>query len=210
MSFSFSCPYCGKQLVAKPSLAGQERTCPQCRATITVPAAAGSAAPRPTPNHGAADHAFLLIPSGIQQKENLIDMTAMVDIVFFLLIFFMVTSIQALESVIDLPSPQSASSAPSAQTAPDYANDPSYITITIEADDTVWVEDEQVFGGQDLRVKLRHLGDEGYHPNSMLVVGHPEASHGTLVMVLDAGADVSMEDVRFSVSEALALDAPAG
>jgi biopolymer transport protein ExbD len=125
----------------------------------------------------------------------------MVDIVFFLLIFFMVTSLQALQSVIGLPTPQSSSAAPSAQTVTDIANDPSYVTVRIEDDDTVWVEEEQAFGPQDLRAKLRQLGDDGFQPTGMMVVGHPEASHGTLVMVLDAGADSGMQDLRFSVSE---------
>ena len=43
------------------------------------------------------------------KHEDLIDMTAMVDIVFFLLIFFLVTSMQSLESVINLPAPQTPS-----------------------------------------------------------------------------------------------------
>ena len=35
-------------------------------------------------------------------------MTAMVDIVFFLLIFFLVTSMQSIEAVINLPAPAAA------------------------------------------------------------------------------------------------------
>ena len=130
-----------------------------------------------------------------------LDMTPMIDCTFLLLIFFMVTSIQALQAVIGLPTPQSSSAAPSAQTVTDIANDPSYVTVRIEDDDTVWVEEEQAFGPQDLRVKLRQLGDDTFQPTGMMVVGHPEASHGTLVMVLDAGADAGMQDMRFSVSE---------
>ena len=202
MNITFYCPVCEKKLSAQLSSAGQERTCPQCRNKVTVPSEsqrrrgkhAGS-------KHDASDHSMLLVPPSTDHSENLIDMTAMVDIVFFLLIFFMVTSIQALQSVIGLPTPQSSSAAPSAQTVTDIANDPSYVTVRIEDDDTVWVEEEQAFGPQDLRVKLRQLGDDTFQPTGMMVVGHPEASHGTLVMVLDAGADAGMQDLRFSVSE---------
>ena len=42
------------------------------------------------------------------EHKDLIDMTAMVDIVFFLLIFFLVTSMQSIEAVINLPSPQAS------------------------------------------------------------------------------------------------------
>ncbi len=38
--------------------------------------------------------------------ENLVDMTAMVNIVFFVLIFFMVTSMQKTFTAIEMPSPQ--------------------------------------------------------------------------------------------------------
>ena len=41
--------------------------------------------------------------------EDLVDMTAMVDIVFFLLIFFMVTSMQGTFSSIRMPAPDSES-----------------------------------------------------------------------------------------------------
>ena len=201
MNITFFCPSCEKQLSARPTAAGQERTCPQCRAKVTVPAESQTRRGKSGPKHDASDHSMLLVPPSAEHQENLIDMTAMVDIVFFLLIFFMVTSIQALQSVIGLPTPQSSSAAPSAQTVTDIANDPSYVTVRIEDDDTVWVEEEQAFGPQDLRVKLRQLGDDTFQPTGMMVVGNPEASHGTLVMVLDAGADAGMQDLRFSVSE---------
>ena len=199
-AINFYCPNCGKELSAKAELAGKERVCPKCRMKVTVPRESQPKREADGPEHEPADHPMMLLSKGQAHPEDLIDMTAMVDIVFFLLIFFMVTSIQALESVIGLPTPQTNAAAPSTQVAPDYANDPSFVTVTIEADDTVWVEDEQVFGPQGLRVKLRDLRDSGFQPTGMLVEGNPEASHGTLVMVLDAGADVGMEELKFSVT----------
>lgn len=207
-SISFACPYCGKRLAAKPSLAGREMKCPKCRADIVVPAEDQTSVHAVEDDYGSSGHGMQLAATKHPHQEDLIDMTAMVDIVFFLLIFFMVTSITALESVIGLPSPQSSTAAPSSQAAPDYANDPSYITIAIEADDTIWVEDEQVFGRQDLRVKLRNLRDGDFQPTGLMIVGNPEASHGQLVLVLDAGADAGMEEMRFSVSESSEI--PAG
>ena len=196
---SFDCPLCGKQLTAPDSKAGAEVTCPKCRAHIRPPAE--SQPHRAAKSAPASDQAPLFSPVSGNEHENLIDMTAMVDIVFFLLIFFMVTSIQALESVIGLPTPQTADAAPTAQTVPDVANDPSFITVSIEADDTIWVEDEQVFGAQELRARLRDLRDQDFQPNGMIVFGHPDASHGSLVTVLDAGTDAGLQDLRFSVSE---------
>jgi biopolymer transport protein ExbD len=203
MSFKFLCDYCGKELNANDSMIGQQLTCPRCRAKLNVPTASMIASSAAAAEEPSQDHHLLLIPSGKKEEENLIDMTAMVDIVFFLLIFFMVTSIQALQAVMELPPAQTSGASTSADVAPDYTTDPSFITVSIEADDTMWVEDEQVFGAQELRTKLRQLQKDDSQLSGMMVLGDPEASHGTLVTVLDAGADAGIEELRFSVSESL-------
>ena len=90
------------------------------------------------------------------KHKDLIDMTAMVDIVFFLLIFFLVTSMQSIEAVINLPAPQTPASAPTAcRRCPISANDPNYVVVTIDDDDAVDVDGEEAIGEQDLRAKLR-------------------------------------------------------
>lgn len=203
MTISFACPVCGKKLSAPEASVGRERTCPKCRASIKVPTAEQAAKRRPVDDAHASSPHSLLGHSGGEHEEDLIDMTAMVDIVFFLLIFFMVTSLSAVESVIGLPQPQKKTSAPVAQAAPDLANDPSFVAVAIEADDTVWVEDEQVFGSQSLRVKLRDLRNRDFQPTGLMITCNPKASHGTAVMVLDSGADVGMEDMRLAVTDAV-------
>ena len=111
-----------------------------------------------------------LIPPYRAHPEDLIDMTAMVDIVFFLLIFFLVTSLQALEAVMDMPTPQqTAETGSKVRSVADYENDPNYIIVQIEDDDSIWVEDTQVFNDQDLRSRLRAARDEGERPRSLLV-----------------------------------------
>src|SRR5437660_1336844 len=137
MKITFACPYCGKKLSASETSAGREKTCPNCRGRVTVPtseaavrrAKTGEAKPRT-----AADHPLLLMPRRTQHKD-LIDMTAMVDIVFFLLIFFLVTSMQSIEAVINLPAPQPpASAADSVQAVPDPSNDSNFVIVSIDAD----------------------------------------------------------------------------
>jgi hypothetical protein len=53
----------------------------------------------------------------------------------------------------------------------------------------------------NLRAKLRAARKSDSSKIGMLVVGDAEASHGALVMVLDAGADAGMQDLLFSVRE---------
>jgi biopolymer transport protein ExbD len=171
---------------------------------VTIPAAEPPERDA-VPPQAAADakpksgHAMLLVKPVAAHQHDLIDMTAMVDIVFFLLIFFMVTTMQSLEAVIGLPTPQAQAS--SAVSVTDFANDPNYVTVTIDEDDAVWLDDEQVFGAQDLRTRLRAERKRDDLLTGMLVVGSPEASHGTFVMVLDAGADAGITELMFSVQE---------
>jgi biopolymer transport protein ExbD len=211
MTISFRCPNCGKRLKADSARAGRAATCPRCASTVTVPksddpraavAAADDDSPPPT------DHGMLLVKPVDKHPEDLIDMTAMVDIVFFLLIFFMVTSMQALEAVISLPKPQAQASAPTSMA--DFTNNPNYVTVSLYEDDTVWIEDQQVFGAQDLRTRLRAMKKDDPLLTGMLVVGSPDSSHGTFVMVLDAGADAGFSELNFSVPDDMATPLAGG
>jgi biopolymer transport protein ExbD len=134
--------------------------------------------------------------------EGLIDMTAMVDIVFFLLIFFLVTSLQALEAVMDMPTPQAAEGgAASSKSVTDLENDPAYILVKIEDDDSIWVEDAQVFSDQDLIIRIRAAKAEQDRPRSLLVMADADASHGAAVRVFDAGAGAGVNGISLVVHE---------
>jgi len=167
------------------------------------PAAQPAAKPkkRRVPARATAGESSLLLPPR-SHPEDLIDMTAMVDIVFFLLIFFLVTSLQALEAVMDMPTPQQAAETGSkVRSVADYENDPNYIIVQIEDDDSIWVEETQVFNDQDLRSRLRAARDEGERPRSLLVIGDADASHSAAVRVFDAGAGASVSGISFLVQE---------
>jgi biopolymer transport protein ExbD len=202
MSVRFSCPECGKQIAAPEAIAGQKRACPNCGTQLMVPTIGARETTSPTDNDVAqADHPLLLFPPRDDGHGNLIDMTAMVDIVFFLLIFFLVTSMQSLEAVINLPTPESSEGASSnLQTVPEVTNDPSLVTVTIEADDSVWVEEEEALSEPDLRSKLRSARQED-ECDGVFIKGAGDATHGKFVMVLDAAADAGMKEILFSVEE---------
>jgi biopolymer transport protein ExbD len=216
MVIRFHCNNCGKRLKVDAARAGLMSVCPRCSTTVRIPAASesqltmaaeaergglGQTAADESGTKPASEHALLLVKPVSRHNEDLIDMTAMVDIVFFLLIYFMVMSLQAVESVIGLPKPQAQAS--SAVSVADVAEDPNYITVTIYEDDSVWVEDEQAFGPQDLRARLRAAKKDDMLLTGMLVVASPEASHGNFVMVIDAGADAGLTELMFSVPETL-------
>jgi biopolymer transport protein ExbD len=142
-----------------------------------------------------------LFPAPQRHAEDLIDMTAMVDIVFFLLIFFLVTSLQALEAVMDMPTPQASEGAVSTgKSMADLENDPNSVIVRIEDDDSIWVEDEQVFNDAELAFRLRSA-KAGGERGSLLVIGDADASHGAAVRVFDAGAAAGMNGISFIVQE---------
>ncbi len=134
--------------------------------------------------------------------EDLVDMTAMVDIVFFVLIFFMVTSMEGVYSSIDMPAPDPQKVASQGKrSVSDFESDKEYVVVRIDRDNTIWLNDAEIPSEQELLVRLREIRHGSSTTNRMLVLGNGEAKHGTVVMVLDAGSDAGMEDVQLAVDD---------
>ena len=194
MSERPKCPRCGFDL-ARPEARGQ-RECPICGTQLEWPGAGAAEPKKPS-----REHPLLLFASRKTEHHDLIDMTAMVDIVFFLLIFFLVTSMQSLEAVIGLPKPQGPSVAATAPKAEELEDDPNFVTVTIYEDDSVWIENDETYGDQDLRVKLRALRKTNPAITGMFVIGAADANHGAFVGLLDAAADAGFSDLKFSIQQ---------
>lgn len=231
MSIAFQCPNCGKTLSAANGMAGRKARCTDCDAPLVVPATAGeTVAPgvekqdvlvELTPEDASvfanqkpvvaqarvprkrpiSSHAQMFPPKPAEHEEDLIDMTAMVDIVFFLLIFFLTTSFQAVQAVLNLPKPEALASEKSKTAAAQMQNDPHALRIKIEEDDSILVDDEEVFGEEALWLALKQFREERSPDMNVLVIGSPEASHGAAVRVLDACASAELVNVRFLIEE---------
>lgn len=144
----------------------------------------------------------LLPPRPKIDFEELIDMTSMVDIVFFLLIFFLVTSMKTIDSSIPMPSPdQKKAASAQPKTLSEIDADEGQIVVRIDQNDTIFVEGAEVHNERDLLFKLRELKLGAGRPDKLLVIGHGDASHGTAVMILDAGRDIGIEQVRLAVAD---------
>jgi biopolymer transport protein ExbD len=147
------------------------------------------------------------IKVGSVKKPNvadLVDMTAMVDIVFFLLIFFMVTSMQGIFSSIAMPStdPQKTS-AHARKSVSDFEKDGSYVVVRVDRDGSIWFNGAEVPSEPELLSRLRDARRAAAAPNKMLVLTSGEARYGALVTVLDAGNEVGMDEVRLAFDEEL-------
>lgn len=135
-----------------------------------------------------------------QRKEfhDLIDMTAMVDIVFFLLIYFLVTSMYALKPAIPMPKPEMTGAGGSGSSS---EGDSNVVNARIDEKDVVYVDDVVMPSERELRMKLEDIIRSG-GPTHLKITGSPEASHGTLVMVMDVGAGAGMQKVQLAIKSA--------
>jgi biopolymer transport protein ExbD len=136
------------------------------------------------------------------------DMTPMVDVTFLLLIFFMVTAAYSLQKSLELPSPDVQEEAAEARTLEELEADSDYVIVRIGRDNTVWVNEIEAPSEQEVLFRLREAragGPGSPGPSSLLVLADPGARHETVVMVLDAGNAVGMENIRLACIEEEAL-----
>lgn len=120
-----------------------------------------------------------------QQKKRgdlLVDLTPMIDVVFLMLIFFMVSTSFTATNSIKLELPQSK--------AEPANKEVEQVTISIDADGQLFVQDEMVKDG-DLRRRVLNIskGD----PNMRVVLrADAEAKHKRVVYVLDTVRELGM------------------
>ena len=138
-----------------------------------------------------------------RSSEDELDMTPMVDVTFLLLIFFMITAAFSLQKSLEVPDPDQQENATQSRTLEDIEEDDDFVIVRIDKDSTVWVEDSEAPSEQELLVKLRQAreglpGGGSKGPSSLLVLADPDAWHRTVVMALDAGNAVGMENVRLA------------
>lgn len=208
MSIRFACPQCGHRLKADDGSAGSRALCTKCRTVVTVPA---DQARGPSGRHRVGRRIVARLRgtsragssrgARVRRREPLsddeIDMTPMIDVVFQLLIFFMITAAFAMQKSLPVPVPQATSDAPQVG-VPD---DPDSITVRIDADDGLWVDGAQAVSRQDLIAKLRKLRGGANGRRTLLVSADPECRHESVVTALDAGSAAGMEEVELITDE---------
>lgn len=132
------------------------------------------------------------------------DMTPLVDVVFLLLIFFMLTASFAMQKSIEIPPSEldnAASPTPSQQELEEDANN---IVVRIEADDTIWIEDEKMPTRQALLRSIRQIQDSVQalqKPNTLIVIADAESLHETVVSVLDVGNALRIPNIRLATKD---------
>lgn len=167
--------------------------CPMC----------GAALPGSPPSGDAdADDPEKVVFRRPAEEDSGIDMTPMVDVVFQLLIFFMLTAAFAAQKSLEVPPPDPQKEAAQARTVQDILADDDTIVIRIDKDSTIWVEESEAPSKQELLAKLRETregrGGEGTGPSNCVVMADGDARHEAVVTALDCANAVGMENVRLA------------
>ena len=122
-----------------------------------------------------------------QEEAGEIDLTPMLDVVFILLIFFIVTSVFVTEAGIEVSKPE-------ASTVEDTSGD--LILIAVGAGGDIWIDGDQI-DPRFIRSRFElRLADA---PNSAVISQADQNSNNEQVMlILAAAREANIEDVSIS------------
>lgn len=124
-----------------------------------------------------------------RDEENGIDLTPMLDVVFIMLIFFIVTATFVKEAGVDVDRPLATTAE-----RQDLAN----ILIALTAEDVVWIDGSPV-DERDLATVVKRLHAE--NPQGSVVIQADRAStHKTLKVVLDAVQEAEVGQVAVAAA----------
>ena len=122
-----------------------------------------------------------------QEEAGEIDLTPMLDVVFILLIFFIVTSVFVTEAGIEVTKPE-------ASTAEGKQGD--LILIAVGAQGDIWIDGEQI-DPRFIRSRFElRLIDA---PNSSIIIqADANANNEQVMMILEAAREANISDVSIS------------
>jgi biopolymer transport protein ExbD len=126
----------------------------------------------------------------VQQEESEINITPMLDVVFIMLIFFIVTASFVKEAGIDV-------NRPDAQTA--QKKEKANILVAISANNEIWIDRRQV-DPRAVRANIERLHAE--NPQGTVVIqADKEAKTETLIQVMDSARQAGVYDVAIAAQD---------
>lgn len=128
-----------------------------------------------------------LLESATATEDSMIDMTPMLDVVFIMLIFFIVTASFVKETGIDIERP-------SANTSESKGS--ASILVAISADNQIWIDKRRI-DIRSVRANIERLHAE--NPKASVII---QADKKSLVETLTEVTDASREAGIYNVSVA--------
>ena len=125
-----------------------------------------------------------------EEDENEINLTPMLDVVFIMLIFFIVTASFIKEAGLDVNRPD----APVTESQPEDAN----ILVAITANDEIMI-DNRVIDPRAVRANIERLHAE--NPNGSVVIqANKRSTNKMLVTVMDAARQAGVYNISMADS----------
>ena len=127
-----------------------------------------------------------------QQEEDAdeINLTPMLDVVFIMLIFFIVTASFVKEAGIDVNRPD----APVTETKPEDAN----ILIVIDANDDIWI-DRRNIDPRAVRANIERLHAEN-PKGSVVIQANKRSTNKMLVTIMDSSRSAGVYNISIADS----------
>jgi biopolymer transport protein ExbD len=124
------------------------------------------------------------------EEENEINLTPMLDVVFIMLIFFIVTASFIKEAGIDVNRPD----APMTESKPEDAN----ILVLINANDEVWI-DRRLIDPRAIRANIERMHAENPE-GSVVIQANNASSNKMLVTVMDSARQAGVYNISIADS----------
>ena len=122
-----------------------------------------------------------------EEEENEINLTPMLDVVFIMLIFFIVTATFIKEAGIQVERPDTVTA---------DSQDDASILIAISPNDEIWI-DRQKRDPRAVRSLLERLHAEN-PKGSIVIQADEESTHATLVIVMEAAKGAGVKNVAIA------------
>jgi biopolymer transport protein ExbD len=126
----------------------------------------------------------------VDEDENEINLTPMLDVVFIMLIFFIVTASFIKEAGIDVNRPD----APMTESKPEDAN----ILVLINANDEIWI-DRRLIDPRAVRANIERLHAENPE-GSVVIQANNKSSNKVLVEVMDSARSAGVYSISIADS----------
>ncbi len=121
------------------------------------------------------------------EEDDAVNLTPMLDVVFIMLIFFIVTASFVKESGIDVNRPNAATA---------ERKEKGNILVAISEDNQIWIDRRQV-DPRALRANIERMHAE--NPNGAVVIqADEESKNKLLVLVMDAARSAGVKSVSIA------------
>jgi biopolymer transport protein ExbD len=126
-----------------------------------------------------------------EEEENEINLTPMLDVVFIMLIFFIVTASFIKEAGLDVNRPD----APMTQAKPEESN----ILVMINANDEIWI-DRRLIDPRAVRANIERMHAENPE-GSVVIQANKSSTNKMLVQVMDAARLAGVYNISIADSQ---------